>query len=244
MAFLPPTISQFQAQFPRDFRYGPGLDSVTTNDIQAAINEGQGLFNPNLWSDDIANFATVISGDVTSGSTTVANLSNVDGLAAGQTITGSGSEIPAGTSIDFVGLNSLIMSAAATQTITQDTLTIGGPSGYTVSESQIAYLYLTAHLLVMSLQAAGGTGAPASAKGQYSSGGGIIQSKSVGGVTVNYAFPDYVINSPTLSLYLRTGYGQKYLTMLLPKMAGRRVFVVGGEPFVPSDVPNPFLPVP
>jgi hypothetical protein len=46
---FPPLVSDFQAQFPREFTYGTGLDSVTPNDIQRAINESVIMFNPGLW---------------------------------------------------------------------------------------------------------------------------------------------------------------------------------------------------
>lgn len=237
MSFAPPTVAQFQAQFPRDFPYGPGTDKVTNADIQAAINEGYGLFNPSLWDNGIPSFSAVVTGDTVISTNLVSNLSSVTGLAPGQSITGAG--IPASTTITFVGTNSIQISNNATATATAVQLTIGGTSGYTASEAMIAYNYLTAHLMVLSLQNAGGLGVPSSFQGPNSTGGGVVQSKSVGSVSVSYAFPDYVINSPTLSQYLRTGYGQKYLQMLTPKMAGRRVKVVGGEPTVVNPATPP-----
>ncbi len=102
---------------------------------------------------------------------------------------------------------------------------------------------MTAHLLVLSLQNAGGLSAPSSFQGAGSSGGGTIESKTVGSVSVTYAIPDRVKNSPILGQYMRTGYGQKYLQMLAPKIPGRRVVVVGGEPAPDSPaVPNFGMP--
>ena len=238
--WIPPTVAQFQAQFPRDFVYGTGNESVKVSDIQAAINEGQGIFNPNLWQTTISNFSSVIQGDVTSGSIVIANLSNVTGLAPGQTISGAG--IPSGASIEFVGLTSVQISVAATSTNLATSITVGQSSGYSVSEAQIAYGYLTAHLLVLSLQNAGGTGSPASASGQISSGGGIVISKSTGSVSTSYALPPSILKDPSLAQYLRTGYGQKYLQMLMPKAAGRRVYVVGCEPPNPIGYNYPAAP--
>jgi|SRR5579864_1783524 len=232
MSFQPPTIAQFKAQFPRDFKYGSGFDTVQDVDIQAALNIGQGLFNPSLFSTNIPSFSTLITGDTTSGSATIINLSSVTGLQPGQNISGVG--IPASTTILLVGLTSIVISANATATATGVQLTIGGVSGFSVSEAQIAYSYLTAHFLVLSLQNSGGLGAVLSYQGPASSGGGIVQTKSIDGVSIGYAFPDYVINSPTLSQYLRTGYGQIYLQMATPKLPGRRVMVVGGEPTIDS----------
>lgn len=228
MSFLPPTIAQFKAQFPRDFNYGPGTEVVNNTDIQAAINDAQGLFNPSLFNQSIPIFSAVVYGDITDLSATVANLSTVTGLAPGQAVVGTG--IPASTTILFVGLDSIVLSANATLTQLQQTLTIGAASGYSISEAQVAYCYLAAHMLVLSLQNAGGLGAPPSFQGPASSGGGTVETKSIGSVSIGYALPDFVRSSPTLSQYMRTGYGQKYLQMIAPKLPGRRVFVVGGEP--------------
>jgi hypothetical protein len=236
MSFTPPTIAQFKAQFPRDFPYGSGLETVQDNDIQAAINLGQGLFNPSLFSQSIPSFSTTITGNTTLNSDVVDTLSSVTGLAPGQAISGAG--IPASTTITFVGASSIVISQNATATAASVQLTIGGVSGYSVSEAQIAYLYLSAHLMCLSIQNAGGLGAPAPKLGVLSTGGGVIQTKGVGSVNIGYSFPDYVINSPTLSQYLRTGYGHIYLQMVTPKLPGRRVMVVGGEPTIGGGVPQ------
>jgi hypothetical protein len=243
MGFTPPTIAQFKAQFPRDFPYGAGTETVQDSDIQAAINEGQGLFNPSLFNNSIPSFSAAIKGDTTLNSNVVANLSSVTGLAPGQSVTGPG--IPASTTITFVGATSIQISNNATATATGVLLTFGGPSGYSVSEAQIAYLYLTAHLMVLSLQNAGGLGAPDSKLGGQSTGGGIINNKTVGGISVGYEMPEFVRTRPALSQYMRTGYGQKYLQIITPKLAGRRVMVVGGEPTVgnaPINNATAFIP--
>ena len=45
----PPSVSDFQAQFNREFVYGTSLKTVQTADIQRAINEAGMTFNPGLW---------------------------------------------------------------------------------------------------------------------------------------------------------------------------------------------------
>ena len=45
----PATISDFQAQFTRDFVYGSGLETVRDADIQAALNMASSVFNPALF---------------------------------------------------------------------------------------------------------------------------------------------------------------------------------------------------
>jgi hypothetical protein len=235
LQFIPPTIAQFQAQFPRDFKYGPGTDVVNPNDIQAAINEGQGLFNASLFENNVATFSATIIGTTTLGSPIITEISSVTGLAPGQPVTGEG--IPTLTTILSISATSIMLSANATATAEDVMLTVGSLAGYSVSEAQIAFCYLTAHLLVLSLQNAGGLGAPESFQGPASSGGGTVQTKQVGSVSIGYQLPDFVMSSPTLSQYMRTGYGQKYVQMLAPKIPGRRVMVVGGEP-------APFYPTP
>lgn len=46
----PATVAQFEAQFTRDFRYGPGIDAVRPVDIQNALNATSSVFNPALFS--------------------------------------------------------------------------------------------------------------------------------------------------------------------------------------------------
>ena len=242
MSFIPPTVAQFKAQFPRDFKYGAGTDSVQDSDIQAALNVGQGNFNQRLFRTTIPVFTTVIRGDIAITSPNVANVSAMTGLQPGQTVVGAG--IPSGTTILSIGVNSLVLSQNATATQLQAQLTVGGPSGFSVSEAQLAYLYLTAHFLVLNLQNAGGLGAPSPFLGQASSGGGVVAQKTVGGVSVAYTFPDFVVNSRILSQFLKTGYGQMYLQMVTPKIPARRVMVVGGEPTDQAIVNNTTVFIP
>lgn len=45
----PATVADFQTQFPRDFKYGSGLETVRDVDIQAALNFASTVFNPSLF---------------------------------------------------------------------------------------------------------------------------------------------------------------------------------------------------
>lgn len=45
----PVSVSDFKAQFSRDFIYGPGLDAVRDSDIQSALNIASSVFNPCLF---------------------------------------------------------------------------------------------------------------------------------------------------------------------------------------------------
>ena len=90
----------------------------------------------------------------------------------------------------------------------------------TNEELKTSYLYLSAHFLVLSLQAAGGLKAKNSSAGAKNHGGGVVQSKSVGSVSLSYAVPAFVTNDPTLSQLLRTDYGMRYVQLIVPRLAG------------------------
>jgi hypothetical protein len=148
----PITTAEFKAFFVRDFEYGtqPSLDSpsatVMDSDIQAGINEGILLFNPELWPD-----------------------------AAGQ---------------------------------------------------KPPFYQLAAHCMVQNIKNAGGLNQIG--QGVVSTGTSPINNKSVGPVSVGYSLPDKVVNNPAFSYYLTTGYGQKYLQMLMPRLVGNIALAGGG----------------
>lgn len=98
----------------------------------------------------------------------------------------------------------------------------------TLTESAIAYLYLSAHVLAKNLQGAGGLHAKPQQAGATQRGTGIVESKSVGQVSVNLAILDIARSSPVLSPFLETDFGKRYLTMLYPRLIGN-VAVVSGE---------------
>ena len=63
-----------------------------------------------------------ITGDTTSGSTSVTSVSSTAGVTVGMPITGAG--IPAGTTVAAVGVGTLTLSQAATATATGVALTV------------------------------------------------------------------------------------------------------------------------
>ncbi len=83
----------------------------------------------------------------------------------------------------------------------------------------LAYLYLTAHFLVIDLRAAS-----QGVEGSYS---WITASKSVGSVSESYSVPQRILDNPILSMFSKTNYGAKYLHMLLPYLTGRIFSVCG-----------------
>lgn len=103
------------------------------------------------------------------------------------------------------------------------------------SETTTAFLFLAAHLLVLNVRPAGGLAAVNVGKGAGSGAGGVVLSKSVGGVALSYSIPMRIQNSPILSQLMRTDYGQRYLSMLAPRLVGN-VSVAAGP--MDSDVVN------
>lgn len=97
-------------------------------------------------------------------------------------------------------------------------------------EKNTAYLYASAHFMVLNIQAAGGPSATNFGRGVQSKGGGTIESKGVGSVNVGYAVPDFVRQSPILSQFMRTDYGQMYLQFMNPRLVGNIAVVSGQEP--------------
>ena len=86
--------------------------------------------------------------------------------------------------------------------------------------AKMVFLYLTAHYLcidfnLQGLSIGGGTG--------------IITSKSVDDVAIQYGFPQRLLNSPFYFQLLRTGYGAKALTYIYSNSASKMYAILGGE---------------
>ena len=106
-------------------------------------------------------------------------------------------------------------------------------------EKNTAYLYVAAHFMVLNIQAAGGLSSQNLGRGVLSKGGGTIESKGVGSANVAFAVPDYVRQSPILSQFMRTDYGQKYLQLLTPRLVGNVQTVAGNFPVNAGLAPLP-----
>lgn len=94
------------------------------------------------------------------------------------------------------------------------------------NEAITAYLYCSAHFLVTSIQGVGGLGKIGG--GMNSQGEGLVTGKGVGGVSVNFSWPSFISDSPSLSQFSKTVYGNLYLQILMPRLVGN-VGVVLGE---------------
>lgn len=84
-------------------------------------------------------------------------------------------------------------------------------------ELKKGYLYLSAHYLVKDFNA----------QGVESVGSQMVSSRSVGSVSESYSIPEWMLKDPNYSFYATTSYGQKYLNMILPNLAGNVVSVEG-----------------
>lgn len=102
------------------------------------------------------------------------------------------------------------------------------------SEALICYLNASAHFMVLALQAAGGLGIVG--RGVFSSGEGPISNKSVGGVSVTFAWPSSITDNPALFQFMQTKYGMAYLQVLVTRLVGN-VGAVMGEMTPVQSVP-------
>lgn len=83
----------------------------------------------------------------------------------------------------------------------------------------LGFLYLTAHFLIID--------ARNSSAGLNSTTENPLASRSVGSVSESYTVPEWITKSPTFQYYATTGYGRKYLNMILPRLRGN-VAAIGG----------------
>ncbi len=84
----------------------------------------------------------------------------------------------------------------------------------------LAYLYCTAHYMVNDLRTA--------AQGVDSVGAFPLASRSVGSMSESYMIPDRYKDNPALAFFTSSGYGQKYLSLLIPNLVGNFGSVYGG----------------
>lgn len=78
---------------------------------------------------------------------------------------------------------------------------------------KIAFFYLSAYYLVIDITAA--------SSGLRGSSTFMLNAKSAGNVSSSYTIPERYINDPFLSAFTKNPYGEKYLSLLLPRLVGR-----------------------
>lgn len=85
--------------------------------------------------------------------------------------------------------------------------------------AEMVFYYLAAHYLVVDLN---------NAMNPLAYGlNGFTQSKSVGSVSESYGIPQWVMNNAILSQYAQTGYGRKYLSLIMPYLHGNIILTPG-----------------
>ena len=90
---------------------------------------------------------------------------------------------------------------------------IVNPALFSTQESfSFAFNYAAAHYLVMDFKN--------SSQGLGSSFNWIESSKSVGSVSQGFSIPDLIMKNPQLAYFSKTGYGAKYLSLILPLTFG------------------------
>lgn len=82
-----------------------------------------------------------------------------------------------------------------------------------VQTLQDAFMYISAHYLCLDMQMA--------KAGVNSQGSAILNSKSVGSVSVGMAIPEAYLKNPQWGYFAQTMYGQKYLSYVFPRIVGR-----------------------
>lgn len=83
----------------------------------------------------------------------------------------------------------------------------------------IGYLLLSAHYLVMNLQASS-----QGIAGQYN---WLQSSKSVGSVSESFAIPERVLADPYFAQLAKTSYGARFLQIIWPQLGGQVFNVLG-----------------
>lgn len=83
----------------------------------------------------------------------------------------------------------------------------------------VGYLNLAAHFMVQSLQT--------SSQGPSGSFSWLTNSKSVGNVSEGIAIPQRILDNPEFAWLTKTGYGVKYLMLVLPLLSGVMYTVQG-----------------
>ena len=101
---------------------------------------------------------------------------------------------------------------------------------WSVDDGKQAFLYATAHFVTIRIQAAGGLSSAVTGVGVTNRSTGIVESKSVGQVSVSYTSPPERLKKMAYLLpFWETEYGKQYVMMLMPKLAGNAAIVSGPQ---------------
>jgi len=123
-------------------------------------------------------------------------------------------DFPYGTTLQTVQDNDV------TKAISQASFNINQALFGTQDAYAMAFMYLTAHYLVMDLRMA--------SQGIAGGYNWLTTNKSVGSVSEGFTVPQKILDNPYLAMLSKTGYGAKYISLLLPLLAGN-IFSSAGE---------------
>lgn len=227
MAYVLPAISDFKAQFLRDFSpyavplsgggsgatITPVLGGVNNGLAGVTLDAGGANYPANVLPTVIVygggGIGAAVTITVVAGAVATAVLSDA-GYGYDQQLLpvvyvsnglGDDTDEKKVTDYDIVAA----FNAARAFNMTQSLL----PSQQTFT---YAYNLLTAHYLCENLQAAGlGLGG----KAEW-----VTNSKTVGNVTESYSIPDRILKSPYLSKISKTTYGAQFLELMSPQLIG------------------------
>lgn len=109
-----------------------------------------------------------------------------------------------------------------------EALLVFNPTLFDTDSGKQAFLYAAAHFVAVNIQTSGGLTVTMTDKGINNRSNGVVNSNTVGQVSVTYEPPpERVKRIAALLPFWETEYGKRYLTFLMPKLAGN-VGVVSG----------------
>jgi hypothetical protein len=143
-----------------------------------------------------------------------------DALINGVTVTTPDSGAPDWSTFQDDDINDYVQDSDIERAFLETQLNFNQALFGTDAQITLVYLYVAAHYLVQDLRTAL---AGVESRGDY-----LVNSRSVGNVSEGLAVPQRFVDDPILSYFATTGYGRKYLSLLLPRIVGNVVSVEGG----------------
>lgn len=214
MPYTTPTVSDFKAQFARDFPYavpafGAAGRVTLTGGVVTVVSllaGGRGYLTPPAVAlIDKAGAGAVVTATIASGAVTgfAVGAGGTGYVAPTLNITGGAGDESDKTRVQDADITGAIFDASfnVNQQLFGDQAHWGR-----------AFLYLTAHNLVERLRAAG--------EGVRSQFSWLIEDKGVADVKVKYSIPPNILKNPFLASISTTRYGARYLEIVTPLLCG------------------------
>lgn len=217
MPYTAPTVADFKRYFFRDFAYASPSEAVGVAVIDAGVITE--ITVEYAGAQYVSAPSITITGD---GQDATATATVTNGKVASFTVTDGGTGYTEATVTATGGSpdpydETKVTDADILKALGEASMNFNGRFYETQDLYSTAYLYLTAHYLVTDLQMA--------AQGAGSSYTGIETSRSVGDVSNSWAVSPRVLANPYLTALSKTGYGSKFLSLLMPRLVGNvRVF--------------------